>query len=252
MHRDKCSRQLAEAKVAAQMPLERKAALANHIIDNSGDRAALESQAGVPPKFAVMMSSGCNNETCRPCCDCPGACAGEQTETVFAPARAPDVPCHCGHTGVAYPCSVFEEVRALPAARPTDVQHRPLPAQHRTVTSRHTALVQHKPEVLFTPVTAALATCMQMPWQPRTRSHKQMLAHLTNAYTLDLALSGACDGARPSLSRSASAGRARGPAHRPKRQVSHTLQRHNIRGRHHITGRSQRWPRSPQTGPALP
>ena len=46
MHRDKCSRQLAEAKVAAQMPLERKAALADHIVDNSGDRAALEGQVG--------------------------------------------------------------------------------------------------------------------------------------------------------------------------------------------------------------
>ena len=53
MHRDKCSRQLAEAKIAAQMPLERKAALADHIIDNSGDRAALENQAGVPPKYLL-------------------------------------------------------------------------------------------------------------------------------------------------------------------------------------------------------
>jgi len=45
MQRDRCSRQLAEAKVAAQMPLERKAALANHVIDNSGDLAALAPQA---------------------------------------------------------------------------------------------------------------------------------------------------------------------------------------------------------------
>ncbi|KAK9831394.1 hypothetical protein WJX81_000561 [Elliptochloris bilobata] len=44
MRRDKCFQQLAEAKVAAQMPLERKAALADQIVENSGDRAALESQ----------------------------------------------------------------------------------------------------------------------------------------------------------------------------------------------------------------
>jgi hypothetical protein len=45
LQRDRCSRELAEAKVAAQMPLEHKAALAVHVIDNSGDLAALEPQA---------------------------------------------------------------------------------------------------------------------------------------------------------------------------------------------------------------
>ena len=115
-HRDKCSRQLAEAKIAAQMPLERKAALADHIIDNSGDRAALESQAGAPPTYAVVRCLAASTKHADHAVTVPGARAGKQVDTVSMPARATDVPCHCGRACVAYSCSVLEEVRSLSAA----------------------------------------------------------------------------------------------------------------------------------------
>ena len=125
MRRDKCSRQLAEAKVASQMPLERKAALADHVLDNSGDRATLESQAGCPSRLTQCHAVCLQAMLCSPCCDCPGARIGEQVEAVRVPARAPDVPSHCGCACVACACSVYEKIR-LPGCRVTHaLQHRP-------------------------------------------------------------------------------------------------------------------------------
>jgi len=44
MARDGCSAADAEARVAAQMPIDDKRALADHVIDNGGDRAETERQ----------------------------------------------------------------------------------------------------------------------------------------------------------------------------------------------------------------
>jgi len=44
MARDGCSAAEAEARVAAQMPIDDKRALADHVIDNGGDRAETERQ----------------------------------------------------------------------------------------------------------------------------------------------------------------------------------------------------------------
>lgn len=49
MERDGCSRELAEAKVGAQMPLAAKRAKSQHIIDNSGSREETRAQVGWPP-----------------------------------------------------------------------------------------------------------------------------------------------------------------------------------------------------------
>jgi dephospho-CoA kinase len=42
--RDGIDREDAERKIASQMPVAEKAKLADHVIDNSGDRAATERQ----------------------------------------------------------------------------------------------------------------------------------------------------------------------------------------------------------------
>jgi len=44
MARDGCSAEQAQARVAAQMPIDDKRALADHVIDNGGDRADTERQ----------------------------------------------------------------------------------------------------------------------------------------------------------------------------------------------------------------
>ena len=44
IRRDKCSHTQAEAKVAAQMPLSKKAAMSQIIIDNSGDQSHCKQQ----------------------------------------------------------------------------------------------------------------------------------------------------------------------------------------------------------------
>jgi len=44
MARDGCTREEALARIRSQMPLSEKARLADHVIDNSGDRAVTEEQ----------------------------------------------------------------------------------------------------------------------------------------------------------------------------------------------------------------
>ncbi len=44
MARDGLERPAAEARIAAQMPVAEKAAVADHVVDNGGDRAATEAQ----------------------------------------------------------------------------------------------------------------------------------------------------------------------------------------------------------------
>ena len=44
MARDGCTREDALARIRSQMPLSEKAKLADHVIDNSGSRAATESE----------------------------------------------------------------------------------------------------------------------------------------------------------------------------------------------------------------
>ena len=48
MKRDKCSRQLAEAKIASQMPQERKQQKSQYIVDNSGSLSHTAEQAKSP------------------------------------------------------------------------------------------------------------------------------------------------------------------------------------------------------------
>ena len=48
MKRDKCSRQLAEAKIASQMPQERKQQKSQYIINNSGSPSHTAEQANFP------------------------------------------------------------------------------------------------------------------------------------------------------------------------------------------------------------
>src|SRR2546430_12960334 len=45
--RDGCTREEALARIRSQMPLAEKARLADHVIDNSGDRAATEDRKSV-------------------------------------------------------------------------------------------------------------------------------------------------------------------------------------------------------------
>jgi len=52
--RDGCSRADAEARIAAQMPIEEKRALADHVIENGGDRADTERQ--VRALFAALTA----------------------------------------------------------------------------------------------------------------------------------------------------------------------------------------------------
>jgi dephospho-CoA kinase len=44
MARDRLDEPAARARLAAQLPIEEKRALADHVIDNGGDRAATEGQ----------------------------------------------------------------------------------------------------------------------------------------------------------------------------------------------------------------
>jgi dephospho-CoA kinase len=55
MARDDCARDEAERRVRAQMPLDRKRELADHVIDNSGTRA--ETEARVRALFAELTGS---------------------------------------------------------------------------------------------------------------------------------------------------------------------------------------------------
>lgn len=54
--RDGCEREEAERRVRAQMPLDEKRDLADHVVDNSGDRAETERQ--VRELFEAMKSEG--------------------------------------------------------------------------------------------------------------------------------------------------------------------------------------------------
>jgi dephospho-CoA kinase len=55
MARDGCARDEAERRVRAQMPLDRKRELADHVIDNSGARA--ETETRVRALFAELTAS---------------------------------------------------------------------------------------------------------------------------------------------------------------------------------------------------
>jgi dephospho-CoA kinase len=54
MSRDACSREEAERRVAAQMPIDEKRALADHVIDNSGTPKATRAQ--VEALYAALTS----------------------------------------------------------------------------------------------------------------------------------------------------------------------------------------------------
>lgn len=60
VRRDGCSPELAEAKVRAQMPLEEKARLADSVLDNSGDRAALAGQVNACPEAETVYGKFTN------------------------------------------------------------------------------------------------------------------------------------------------------------------------------------------------
>jgi len=59
MKRDGCSRGEAERRVAAQLSIEEKRTMADHVIDNSGSLEATEAQ--VRALYAQLQSSAADN-----------------------------------------------------------------------------------------------------------------------------------------------------------------------------------------------
>lgn len=58
MKRDKCSKELAEAKIASQMPQERKKRKSQYIVDNSDSHSHTTEQACAPLlQFAIQLFS---------------------------------------------------------------------------------------------------------------------------------------------------------------------------------------------------
>ena len=57
MKRDDCSKQLAEAKIASQMPQERKKQKSQYIVDNSGSHSHTAEQACTPFLFTILLFS---------------------------------------------------------------------------------------------------------------------------------------------------------------------------------------------------
>ena len=56
MQRDGCSRQQADAKIAAQMPLDAKRAKSQHVVDNSGAKQETEAQVRPGSQHPIICS----------------------------------------------------------------------------------------------------------------------------------------------------------------------------------------------------
>ena len=60
MQRDGISRQQADAKIAAQMPLRAKRAKSQHVVDNSGAKSATEVQVRPGTAPHLLMQAVCS------------------------------------------------------------------------------------------------------------------------------------------------------------------------------------------------